>query len=100
VCAGKAGHDFGGCGACKLTRVIVRMETPTTSPAFSSTLTDINGLRHCGIFPAGREPSIRTLRSWTKLRRIPYHKVGHFVLFDVAEVTLHIRAKLKVPARG
>lgn len=76
------------------------METPTTSPTVSSTLTDINGLRHCGIFPTGREPSIRTLRSWTKLRRIPYHKVGHFVLFDVHEVTLHIRTKLKVPARG
>jgi hypothetical protein len=48
----------------------------------------------------GKEPSIRTLRSWTKLRRIPYHKVGHFVMFDVQEVTVHIRTKLKVPARG
>jgi hypothetical protein len=50
--------------------------------------------------PAGREPSIRTLRSWTKLRRIPYHMVGHFVLFDVREVSLHFRTKLNVPARG
>jgi hypothetical protein len=48
----------------------------------------------------GKEPSIRTLRSWTKLRRIPYHKVGHFVLFDIAEVQIHIRTKLKIPARG
>jgi len=63
-------------------------------------LTDIIGLRHCGIFPVGKEPSIRTLREWTKLRRIPYHRVGHFIYFDAAEVALHIRSKLKVPARG
>ena len=69
-------------------------------PITNSQLTDIVGLRLCGIFPAGREPSIRTLRNWTKLRRIPYHKVGHFVFFDRNEVELHIRMKLKVPARG
>lgn len=63
-------------------------------------LTDIVGLRGCGVFPAGKEPSIRTLREWTKLRRIPYHKVGHFVYYDPVEVTLHIRTKLKVPPRG
>jgi hypothetical protein len=63
-------------------------------------LTDIVGLRQCGIFPPGKEPSIRTLRNWTKLRRIPHHRVGHFVYFDPAEVALHIRTKLKVPARG
>ena len=32
--------------------------------------------------------------------RIPHHKVGHFVYYDPAEVALHIRTKLKVPARG
>jgi hypothetical protein len=62
--------------------------------------TDITGLRHSGIFPKGREPSVRTLRTWTKLRRIPHHRVGHFVYFDPAEVADHIRQKLKVPARG
>jgi hypothetical protein len=75
------------------------METPSL-PVTNSQLTDIVGLRLCGIFPAGREPSIRTLRNWTKLRRIPYHKVGHFVYYDRNEVELHIRTKLKVPARG
>ena len=65
-----------------------------------SQLTDIEGLRRAGIFPKGKEPSIRTLRSWTKLRRIPHHKVGYFVYFDPAEVALHIRTRLKVPARG
>jgi hypothetical protein len=54
----------------------------------------------CGIFPTGKEPSIRTLREWTKLRRIPYHRVGHFVYYDPVEVSLHIRTKLKVPARN
>lgn len=63
-------------------------------------LTDVVGLRVSGIFPPGKEPSIRTLRSWTKLRRIPHHKVGHFVYYDIAEVALHIRTKLKVPPRG
>jgi len=69
-------------------------------PSIESQLTDIVGLRLCGIFPAGKEPSIRTLRSWTKLRRIPYHRVGHFVYYDPAEIAIHIRTKLKVPARG
>lgn len=76
------------------------METTPSTHTISSQLTDVVGLRASGLFPAGKAPSIRTLRSWTKLRRIPYHKVGHFVLFDVQEVTLHIRTKLKVPARG
>jgi hypothetical protein len=75
------------------------METP--APALiESQLTDIVGLRLCGIFPKDNEPSIRTLREWTKLRRIPHHRVGHFVYFDPAEVADHIRTKLKVPARG
>lgn len=63
-------------------------------------LTDIVGLRHSGIFPEGKAPSIRTLRQWTKLRRIPFHRVGHFVYFDPSEVAVHIRTKLKIPARG
>ena len=75
------------------------METPLNS-TIGSQLTDIVGLRLCGIFPAGKEPSIRTLRQWTKLRRIPSHKVGHFVYYDPAEVAAHIRTKLLVPARG
>jgi hypothetical protein len=65
-----------------------------------SQLTDIECLRYAGIFPKGKEPSICTLRSWTKLQRLPHHKVGHFVYFDPAEVALHIRTRLKVPARG
>lgn len=75
------------------------MDTPS-SPILGSQLTDISGLRKCGIFPAGKEPSIRTLRSWTKLRRIPHHKVGHFVYYDPSEVAIHIRTKLRIPARG
>lgn len=62
-------------------------------------LTDIVGLRNSGVFPDGKAPSIRTLRKWTKLRRIPFHRVGHFVYFDPSEVSVHIRSKLKVPAR-
>jgi hypothetical protein len=75
------------------------METPT-NPFPGSQLTDINGLRFCGIFPKGKEPSIRTLRSWTQLRRIPHHRVGHFVYYDPNEVSAHIRTHLRVPARG
>lgn len=75
------------------------MDTSLT-PANQTQLTDILGLRLCGIFPQGKEPSIRTLREWTKLRRIPHHRVGHFVYYDPAEVSVHIRTKLKVPARG
>jgi hypothetical protein len=69
-------------------------------PLLTSQLTNIEGLRFCGIFPQGKEPSIRTLRNWTKLRRIPSHKVGHFIYYDPAEVAQHIRTKLRIPARG
>lgn len=75
------------------------MET-TAAPCIESQLTDIVGLRLSGIFPKDKEPSIRTLREWTKLRRIPHHRVGHFVYYDPTEVGVHIRSKLKVPARG
>lgn len=68
--------------------------------ATNSQLTDIVGLRASGVFPKDNEPSIRTLREWTKLRRIPHHRLGHFVYYDPAEVALHIRTKLRVPARG
>jgi hypothetical protein len=76
------------------------METPQVTFTGQNSLTDIVGLRQSGIFPKDKEPSIRTLRDWTKLRRIPHHRVGHFVYYDLAEVADHIRTKLKVPARG
>jgi hypothetical protein len=77
------------------------MNPPTVSPpCLNSQLTDIVGLRASGIFPVGKEPSIRTLREWSKLRRIPHHRVGQFVYYDPAEVSLHIRTKLKIPARA
>ena len=75
------------------------METQFDTPP-GNQLTDITGLRLCGIFPAGKEPSIRTLREWTKLRRIPHHRVGHFVYYDPGEVGAHIRTKLRIPARA
>lgn len=70
------------------------------APKESSQFTDVVGLRLSGIFPKGKEPSIRTLRNWTHLRRIPYHRVGHFIYYDPAEVAAHIGTKLRVPARG
>lgn len=76
------------------------MDTSLPSSIINSRLTDIVGLRRSGIFPQGKEPSIRTLREWTKLRRIPHHRVGHFVYYDIEEVAVHIRTKLKVSARG
>jgi len=75
------------------------MQTPS-STLIIPPLLDIVGLRQSGIFPVGREPSIRTLREWTRMRRIPHHRVGHFVYYDPAEVFSHIHTRLKVPARG
>ena len=72
------------------------METQL-APATENQFTDILGLRLSGIFPKDKEPSVATLRNWTKLRRIPHHRVGHFVYFDPAEVARHIRSKLKAP---
>jgi hypothetical protein len=74
--------------------------TSTTASPGQGQLTDIIGLRLSGIFPKDKEPSIRTLRDWTKLRRIPHHRVGHFVYFDPVEVSIHIRTNLKVQPRG
>lgn len=76
------------------------MATKPGAPTLPSRLTDIVGLHASGIFPQGKEPTIRTLREWTRLRRIPSHKVGHFVYYDPAEVLAHIRTRLRVPARG
>lgn len=76
------------------------MKTLPLEKPLSNQLTDVVGLRTSGVFPKGREPSIRTLRNWTNLRRIPHHRVGHFIYYDPAEVAHHIRTKLRVPARG
>lgn len=76
------------------------MQPESNPSSITNRLTDVVGLRLSGIFPKGKEPSIRTLRNWTKLRRIPYHRVGHFIYFDPLEVAMHIRTKLRVPARG
>ena len=75
------------------------METQSL-PMNESTVIDVVALRECGIFPKGKEPSVRTLRNWTSLRRIPHMRVGHFIYYDPAEVAQHMRTKLKVPARG
>ena len=58
---------------------------------------DIESLRVCGIFPVGKEPSIRTLRSWTKWGILPHYKIGHFVYYDEKEVTDNFGMKFKVP---
>ena len=76
------------------------MNIPPILTPTQNLMTDILGLRLCGIFPTGKEPSVRTLREWTKLRRIPHHRIGHFVYYDPSEVAVHIRTKLKVAARG
>jgi hypothetical protein len=76
------------------------MQPLSQTTTLTNQLTDVVGLRLSGIFPAGKEPSIRTLREWTKLRRIPFHKVGHFIYYDPIEVRVHIGTKLKIPARG
>jgi hypothetical protein len=75
------------------------MDTQPT-PTNENRLIDVVALRTCGIFPKGKEPSVRTLRNWTGLRRIPHLRVGHFIYYDPAEVERHIRSKLRIPARG
>jgi len=54
------------------------MESPLDTNILSNQLTDIAGLRLSGVFPKGKEPALRTLREWTRTRRIPYYKVGRF----------------------
>lgn len=86
-------------GDTGLTRALMHMDAHTTASPLRPQLVDITALRTSGIFPIGREPSIRTLREWTRLRLIPHHRLGHFVYYDLDEVSVHIRTKLKVPAR-
>lgn len=69
----------------------------TIPPTVKNQLTDIVGLRASGIFAEGNEPSIRSLREWTKLRRIPHVRLGSRIYYDPADVASHIRGKLKVP---
>ena len=59
------------------------METQL-APATENQFTNIIGLRSSGIFPKDKEPSVATLRNWTKLRRIPHHRVGHFIYYNAA----------------
>jgi len=73
--------------------------TPPPAPAGKKPLVDIHGLRASGVFPENRVPCVNTLRIWTRDRRIPSHKMGHFVWYDVDEVEKHLRVKLLIPAR-
>lgn len=66
----------------------------------ADSLTDVVGLQKSGIFSLGHEPSIRALRVWTKLRKIPHYRLGHFIYYDPREVAAYIRSKLRIPARG
>ena len=75
------------------------IHNPSAPASTKRPLVDIHGLRSCGIFPVGKEPCITTLRSWTRNRRIPCHRMGHFVYYDVEEVEKFIRVKRLVPAR-
>ena len=73
---------------------------PTAAaPLGITSFVNIHGLRASGIFPKGQEPCLRTLREWTKRRRIPYHRLGCRIYFDPEEVSRHIRVKLLVPPR-
>ena len=74
--------------------------TPITSAKNNKPFTDLNGLRAAGFWPNGKAPSVRTLRDWTRLRLLPYHKVGHFVFYDVDEVEEFIRTRLKIAPRN
>ena len=75
------------------------IQTPSAPASAKKPLVDIHGLRKSGIFPVGRVPCVNTLRIWTRCQRIPCHRMGHFVYYDVEEVERHIRVKLLIPAR-
>ena len=77
----------------------MKTETNIPTPKAKLNLTNIEGLRCSGIFPEGHEPSIRTLREWTRTRRIPHHRLGHFIYYDPVEVAQHVMTKLLVPTR-
>ena len=57
------------------------------------------GLIKSGIFPPGAEPSLRTIREWTRTRTISSYRLGRFCYYDPREVAEHIRRNLVVEAR-
>ena len=75
------------------------IQNPSAPTSTKKPLVDIHGLRKSGIFPVGRAPCVNTLRIWTRNRRIPCHRMGHFVYYDVEAVEKHIRVNLHIPAR-
>lgn len=58
---------------CALRHAGQGMNPTNTAQPITSQLIDIVALRVSGVFPTARPPSIRTLRDWTRLRRIPHH---------------------------
>lgn len=42
-------------------------------------------------------PALRTIRNWTKERRVPFVKIGNKVYFDVPKVMAHLEAKTVKP---
>ncbi len=45
-------------------------------------------------------PSLRTLRSWQKARRIPFLQIGRLIFFDPKMVREHLTSKALVKAKA
>lgn len=81
-------HRAGGCAPMGQT-------ASTVQPGF----VDIVGLQQSSIWPPNRRPSIRTLREWSRLRKIPVVRLGHFALYDVDDVSTHLRKNYRIAPR-
>ena len=55
-------------------------------------LVDAHGLLEA-LFDKNSRPSLRFIRNLQKENKIPYHKIGHLVRFDIEEVRAHFTNK-------
>lgn len=65
-------------------------------PPSTAQLINLAALRQSGVFPTGGEPSLATLRAWTKQRRLPHYRIGRRIFYDAAEIRQHIQTQLRV----
>ncbi len=76
---------------------LIYIDTLPTHP--SQNLLTIQGLQNAAFWPPERRPSLRTLREWSRLRKIPVVKIGKFCLYNAEEVRAHLQSAFTVKPR-
>ena len=62
-------------------------------------LVSIQGLQAAPFWPSDRRPALRTLREWSRTRRIPCIRLGKNAWYDIEAVRNHILKTFTIKAR-